>query len=591
ALRAELQALMSDLYGRTGASQLADQARRSSRAAWERVSLKLPKELRDVFYRHPERRRSPEPVAEQLSHDNSLLRVLAINRRLSSTLDVPAILELAMDSAIELTGAERGFLLLSQGARARRALQVAVARNLDRERLGKSHFKFSQDIAQRVLASGEPVLSIDASSDPRFESSVSIHAMRLRSVVCVPIRAHERVLGALYLDNRFQQGRFREADIVVLAAFADQVAIALHNGRLWAELQQRTEQLEREQGRVRELVAAQARQIDELTDELERERQHLGSLHELGGIVGASSAMTRIRGMIRRVAQSALPVLIQGESGTGKELVAKAIAGQGACGAKPFLAINCAALPHALLESELFGHRKGAFTDAVREHPGVFVAAKGGTLFLDEIGEIPLPLQAKLLRVIQEREVQPVGSDKCVRIDDVRLIFATNRKLSDEVARGLFREDLFYRVSVVEIVVPPLRERLEDVPSLCAALLERIAQRQGEAPRRLSRAALGRLLRYAWPGNVRQLENVLARAVVLSENAEIAAQDIDLPSAAAPALSARSRPELRRAEAEAIREALVRSNYNVCEVSRTLGIPRTSLYRKLRRYELLKSPA
>jgi transcriptional regulator with GAF, ATPase, and Fis domain len=579
------------VYEHTGATHLAERARQNGRAAWERVALKLPRELRDVFYRHPQRRAITSSASlPRDPAESSLLRVLAINKRLSSTLDVPAILELAMDSAIELTSAERGFVILSaaSGARPRRGLEVAVARNLDKERLGKSRLKFSQDIAQRVLRSGDPVLSVDASSDPRFESSVSIHAMQLRSVVCVPIRAHERVLGALYLDHRFQQGRFREADLVVLSAFADQVAIALHNGQLWAELQQRTEELEREQARVRELALAQAKQIDELTDELERERQHPGTAPELGGIVGTSPAIGRVRTMIRRVAKTSLPVLIQGESGTGKELVARAIHEQAALGRAPFVAINCAALPHALLESELFGHRKGAFTDAVRDHRGLFVAAKGGTLFLDEIGEVPLPLQAKLLRVIQEREVQPVGSEKCVRVDDVRLVFATNRKLAEEVKEGRFREDLFYRIGVVEITLPALRERLEDLPKLSEALLERIAQRQNEAPRRLSHAALRRLLQCAWPGNVRQLENVLARATLLSEKTEISAHDLQLPVASSPVSAARSRAEVRQTEAAAIREALARSNYNVCQVSRMLGIPRTSLYRKLRKYELLK---
>jgi DNA-binding NtrC family response regulator len=175
-----------------------------------------------------------------------------------------------------------------------------------------------------------------------------------------------------------------------------------------------------------------------------------------------------------------------------------------------------------------------------------------------------------------------------VRVDDVRLVFATNRQLSDEVKLGRFREDLFYRIGVVEITLPALRERLEDIPKLSEALLARIAQRQAEAPRRLSRAALRRLLQYAWPGNVRQLENVLARATLLSEKPEIAAQDLELPVASTPVHAARSRAEVRQSEAAAIREALSRSNYNVCQVSRMLGIPRTSLYRKLRKYDLLK---
>ena len=221
-----------------------------------------------------------------------------------------------------------------------------------------------------------------------------------------------------------------------------------------------------------------------------------------------------------KAAASHIPVLVEGESGVGKELIARAIHGQGERRAKPFVAVNCGAIPDNLVESILFGHEKGAFTGATEKHTGKFVEASGGTLFLDEVGELPMAAQVKLLRAIQEGEVEPVGGRKPVKVD-VRIVSATNRNLIDDVKSGRFREDLFYRLHVFPIAVPPLRERAEDIPDLVRHFLARIAAEEGKRVRSISGEALALLGRHRWPGNVRQLENAVFRAVVLAEGDSI----------------------------------------------------------------------
>ncbi|HWP18127.1 MAG TPA: sigma-54 dependent transcriptional regulator [Burkholderiaceae bacterium] len=256
-----------------------------------------------------------------------------------------------------------------------------------------------------------------------------------------------------------------------------------------------------------------------------------GSSGALDRMAGNSAAMQHVRGMIDKVARSMAPVLVQGESGTGKELVARAIHEGSVRRTQPFIAVNCGAIPEQLLEAEFFGYRKGAFTGANEDREGFFHAARGGTLFLDEIGDLPLAMQSKLLRVIQERAVRPVGAVSETPVD-VRIVSATHKDLSAEVQAGRFRQDLYYRLNVIQIRVPALRERLEDLPVICQRVLERIAQDAGVwPPPQLTQEALARLARYAFPGNVRELENLLHRAVALTDGEWIDEADLGLPDA------------------------------------------------------------
>ena len=254
-----------------------------------------------------------------------------------------------------------------------------------------------------------------------------------------------------------------------------------------------------------------------------------GKGQALARLAGPSAAMEQVRELIRKVGRSMAPVLLQGESGTGKELVARAIHGEGSRADQPFVAVNCGAIPEQLLEAEFFGYRKGAFTGANEDREGFFQAAQGGTLFLDEIGDLPLAMQSKLLRAIQERSVRPVGAVAELPVN-LRLLSATHKDLAAEVAAGRFRQDLYYRLNVIQIRVPPLRERIGDVAAISAGLLERIARDAGVHPvPRLSPGALARLAAYNFPGNVRELENVLHRALALSGATELCAEDLDLP--------------------------------------------------------------
>jgi transcriptional regulator with PAS, ATPase and Fis domain len=253
----------------------------------------------------------------------------------------------------------------------------------------------------------------------------------------------------------------------------------------------------------------------------------------------------------------------------------------------PLVSVNCAALPETLLESELFGYERGAFTGADRTRAGLLVKARGGTLFLDEVAEMPLSMQVKLLRVLQEQEVRPLGSNKVISID-FRLVCATNRRLPEEVRKGTFREDLYYRIGGVEVTVPPLRERSDDIPGLVHHLLSRAAEQMGRPAPELTARALRKLTGFTWPGNVRQLDNVITKALVLAEENRITAADIELPLESTSDLGAVDRASFERREAELIAEALAANRWNVAKVGRLLGIPRPTLYRKLKRYGITR---
>jgi two-component system response regulator AtoC len=316
-------------------------------------------------------------------------------------------------------------------------------------------------------------------------------------------------------------------------------------------------------------------------------------------IVAASPPMIDLLEVLERAAEYKATVLLTGESGTGKEVLARAIHAQSARRTQAFVAVNCAAIPETLLESELFGHARGAFTGADRARRGLFVEADGGTLFLDEIGEMPAPLQAKLLRVLQEEEVMPVGESKPRRID-VRVIAATSRDLERDVASGRFREDLFYRLDVFRVRVPPLRERREDVPLLVDHFIARFRNALGKPVRTIADEALDRLVDHAWPGNVRELENVLERAIILANGDRIQVGDLpdaiaapSKPSPNAPAATGdfSMRRARRRFEADLIRRALDATGGNRTRAARLLEISHRALLYKIKEYGLGNDPS
>jgi DNA-binding NtrC family response regulator len=326
-----------------------------------------------------------------------------------------------------------------------------------------------------------------------------------------------------------------------------------------------------------------------LKSEVSALRREVGERYSAEGLVAASPGMRRVMELAEMVSATDSAVLIQGESGTGKELVARSIHFRGARAARPFIAINCAALPEALLESELFGYAKGAFTGAATEKKGLFEEADGGTLLLDEIGDMALLLQGKLLRVLQEGEIRRVGSATVRRVD-VRILASTNRSLPDLISEGEFREDLFYRLNVIPVVIPPLRERREDIVPLCRRFLAASARKQGRQAQSLSPEALKAVLAHDWPGNVRELENVIERAVTLSSSPEISAEEFraifTLGSAASrpPSTSPAGEATMRGAEREAILRALREAEGNQTRAAEALGMGRNTLWRKMKKY-------
>ena len=326
---------------------------------------------------------------------------------------------------------------------------------------------------------------------------------------------------------------------------------------------------------------------------LSKEVRRLRDAHpevQAEGILGDSKEITEVRRMVQRVAQADIGVLISGESGTGKELVARALHSGGPRSEGPFVAVNCAAMPAQLLESELFGHVAGAFTDARSDHQGLFQRANGGTLLLDEVGEMPMEMQPKLLRALQEEKVRPVGSSDEVPFD-ARIIGATNNDLEEAVEEGTFRDDLYYRLNVVGIWLPPLRSRGRDILVIAQHLLEREAFKQGRRVEGISRAAAERLLDHSWPGNIRELGNAIARAVALTEYTHITPEDLpasvkqlaSTPQSASPDGELLSLEALERLHIERVLE---RCRWKRAEAASILGIDRRTLYRKIRRYGL-----
>ena len=327
-----------------------------------------------------------------------------------------------------------------------------------------------------------------------------------------------------------------------------------------------------------------------LREEVEQLRREMRAFKKFGELIGQSPVMRNIYLLIAAVSENKSTVLVSGESGTGKELVARTIHRQGPWADHPFVAINCGAMSETLLDSQLFGHRRGAFTGAIADHNGVFQTANGGTLFLDEISEIPISLQVKFLRAVQEKEVTPLGSNRPVKVD-MRIIAASNRDLEDAVRKGTFREDLFYRLNVVPIHLPPLRERREDIPLLIEHFVNTFSTEYKVEPKKIALEAMEKLNAYPWPGNIRELQNVIERMFALSRSSEITLADLPGPIAGFEEKPPQFHdlaelPTLEDMERSLIGAALHKSHGNKNEAARLLAIDRQRLYRKIEKYQL-----
>ena len=507
--------------------------------------------------------------------------------------------EALCDRALALFGAERAQLIEidDEGGQVLEAARRAPGSDLPKAERGTSA-SLVAEVAQRE----EVLLIADGSADHELGERASVANLGVRSLLAAPLRCEGRVRYVLVLEDREAANRFAPADRELAEAFAQLAATALER----RDLARRTQALEQtlsakdeELVKLRTLLAAARDERESeraaLTAELQAKSVELGERSRYGQIIGGSEPMQRLFRLLDKVTGADVPILIQGESGTGKELVARAVHFESPRREEAFLSINVAALPESLLEAELFGHVRGAFTGADRDKAGLFESAHGGTLFLDEVGDMPASMQTKLLRVLQEGEVRPIGSQRAKKID-VRIVSASNKDLRQLVEEGHFRADLFYRLNVVNVSLPPLRERKEDIPSLVEHFLEKIATRSGERPKSLERKVVDHLIHHDWPGNIRELENELRRLVALS-GLRISERDlsphirrcatnrleVSIPSADDD-LTLKDR--MGQIERRILLEALRNHDGNRTRTAKALGLSRFGFLKKLDKYSL-----
>jgi len=503
---------------------------------------------KEAVYLQPDRLLQELPATSQVGRNlNALLK---ISRVVHAIRDLEELQAQLLDLIFEVVPAGRGAILLSDGdgeefnslyARTRQGGQPQLVR-------------VSRTIARKAMKENVAILGVDVSSTGNFREVESLVASNVRSLVCVPLSVFQRMIGCIYLDSTSAANRFNEEHLQLMAGVAGVSAVALDNAR-------RLQWLEQENQR--------------LTTEIRQDQS----------LVGEGARMKEIFQFLARVAPTDSTVLIEGESGTGKELVAKALHRNSPRANKPFVAINCAAIPETLLEDDLFGHERGAFTGAAGQKKGRLEVADGGVVFLDEIGELAPALQVKLLRVLQEREFERVGGTHPIKVN-IRLIAATNRDLDETVRKGEFRQDLYYRLAVVKMTMPPLRERREDIPLLTRHFIQKHAMRCRLKAKPISSEAMAALVNYEWPGNVRELENAIERALVMGLTDMVLLED--LPES----LLEQNSPEeitdgkyhgsVKEHKKQLILDAVEQTGGNYVEAAGILGVHPNYLHRLIR---------
>ncbi len=497
---------------------------------------------------------TPRPAAAGRPQTGQRLLALdalvRFSERLLGATDVPRLLDELLDALLEVTHADKGFVILLEDGE----MTVRAARKVARETIEGALERLSDSIIQRVVETGRPLVVADALHDAEWSGSSSVVNLKLCSVMCAPLMQKGDPFGVIYLGNDNVVSLFDDRALEVLTVFAGQASLLLQNALL-------LDSLRRENVALKEAVSS---------------RQY-------GELIGAGASMREVYRRIDKVAGTDISVLVSGETGTGKEVVAREIHRRSLRAAGPFVAVNCGAIPESLLESELFGHVKGAFTGAVATRAGKFQVSHGGTLFLDEVGEMPASLQVKLLRALQEKAVTKVGDTRADPVD-IRVIAATNKVLEEEIKRGAFREDLYYRLNVVAIPLPPLRDRGEDVVVIARWFLQRYAKEFGSRVRGFTPSALVAMRKYAWPGNIRELENRLKKAVVLADRALVSAEDLDLrPEILEPILPlAQAKDEFQK---RYINEVLERNGGNRTKTAKDLGVDPRTIFRHLEKLD------
>ncbi|MGB7055380.1 MAG: sigma 54-interacting transcriptional regulator [bacterium] len=499
-----------------------------------------------------------------LSHER-LMALFEISHKINRIKDLQVLLDEILHSAIGNIGAERGLIILADET-------GESYRTVASKSLKDDDIRFSRSIVKETLERRQTFLSPDIDEDAGFKEKDSVRELNILSFICVPLIVPEatQALGTLYVDRRIGKKAFTQEDVAFLEAFANLAAIAINNTSL----------------------------MKTVIDENIRLRKEVEAKYEFSGVIGHSEPMQEVFARMQHVLNDNCTVLLTGESGSGKEVIAKAIHYNGERRTKPFLAINCGALPETLLEAELFGSVRGAFTGAV-DKPGLFQAAHGGTLFLDEIQHTSEAMQIKLLRVLQDREIRRVGGTSSNKVD-VRLVCATNEDLSRAIQKGNFRQDFYYRINVITINVPPLRDRRDDIPILAQHFLEKYATAKRKSFQGFDTKALDALVKHDWvENNVRELENEIERAAIYAKTGSmIQLNDLSekikgaLPTAIYKASAALDETETPltydELEKEYINRILSQVAGNQTEAAKIMGIPRTTLRGKMKKLGLTK---
>jgi Nif-specific regulatory protein len=430
--------------------------------------------------------------ANQTEEERKIFKILyELSTTIYSEEDINILLDTVIDSVIDLFSAERGFLEVVDEDK---KVRLKISKDKEKKTIEEEEERIKSQIIEAISVTGNPILVTGFSiSDLEEEKEEPIQ----KSILCVPLKSKDRVLGSIYLDDTKPDSFFTSEDVSLLLTLSERIASAVENNLMLSELKESHEKL-----------------LEDLREKFKFDE-----------IIGNSPQMVEILRTVADVADTDATVLIEGESGTGKELLARAIHFNSSRSKKPFVTINCAAIPETLLESELFGYEKGAFTGATQRKLGKFEVANGGTIFLDEIGEMSLLLQVKILRFLQSHEFEPLGSNK-VRRSDIRIIAATNKELSTQVKEDKFRDDLYYRINVINLKLPPLRERRLDIAPLALSFASKFGEKTGKKIPGIEPEALNILTRYSFPGNIRELENTIERAVILAKDDMISKEDL-----------------------------------------------------------------
>jgi Nif-specific regulatory protein len=471
-----------------------------------------------------------------------------------------SLLTQILDSATRLCGGEASSLLLVD--KESKELYFEVALGGSAVEVKRFTVKMGEGIAGWVALHNKSIIVNDAESDKRHRHDISKSVnYPSKTMIAVPMRVKDECLGVIELINKKDGKMFDQEDLEWLEIFANQAGIAISN----------------------------ARSLEKVHSEIHLLQDQLSAEQGYHTLIAKSPVILEKLEIIDRVAKTESSVLILGESGVGKEIFAEQIHIRSKRSAKPFVRVNCAALPEGLLESELFGHVKGAFTNAVSNRQGRFESADGGTIFLDEIGDLPLALQAKLLRVIQERTFEKVGADNTITVD-VRILAATNRDIEKQVERGEFRIDLYYRLNVLPLFIPPLRQRPEDISALADFFLRKFMAETKKQFEGFSGEALQTMLSYSWPGNIRELENCIERACVIGKNKQIMAEDLFVKTTFSQPFQESGERNLKNAinafKTRFIQKVLEENNWNQTEAAKDLNIQRTYLSRLIKELKI-----